>query len=117
MLDYLQMKVLPALVTAFKRSRSSRLNLRFLAQIFMLLVSLVVVFAVFFHYLMEWEGQHHSWWTAFYWTIVTMSTLGYGDVTFASDAGRVFTVIVLFTGVIMLLVVFPFTFIEALYMP
>ncbi|MBN2081569.1 NAD-binding protein [bacterium] len=111
------MKVLPALVTAFKGSRSSRLNLRFLAQIFLLLVSLIVVFSIAFHYLMEWEGQHHSWWTGFYWTIVTMSTLGYGDVTFHSDAGRVFTILVVFTGVVMLLVVFPFTFIEALYMP
>ena len=41
-----------------------------------------------------------------------MSPLGFGDITFASDLGRIFSSIVLLSGIVMLLVVFPFTFIE-----
>lgn len=111
------MKVLPALVSAFRRSRSSRINLRLLIQTGAILVGMVIVFSAIFQYLMYAEDQQHSWTTAFYWTIVTMSTLGYGDITFTSDIGREFTMIVLLGGVIMVLVVFPFTFIESLYLP
>jgi Trk K+ transport system NAD-binding subunit len=46
-----------------------------------------------------------------------MSTLGFGDITFHSDIGRVFSVIVLVTGVMFLLIVLPFTFIEFFYAP
>lgn len=111
------MKVLPALVTAFGRSRRSRYNLRLLLQVGGLLMILVIAFSVIFQLLMAVEGREYTWLAAFYWTIETMTTLGYGDITFSSDLGRVYTIIVLLTGVLMLLVVFPFTFIEALYVP
>ena len=32
-----------------------------------------------------------------YWVLVTMSTLGFGDITFKSDIGRLFSVVVLVT--------------------
>ncbi len=111
------MKALPALVSAFQRSRSSRINLRLLIKTGALLLGLVVVFSVVFQILMHAEGQQHSWVTAFYWTVVTMSTLGVGDILFVSDLGRAFTALVLATGVVMVFVVFPFTFIEAFYLP
>lgn len=117
MLDYSRMKVLPALVSAFRRRRTSRYNLRLLTQIGAVLLAVIVAFSVVFKYLMALEGQQHSWLTAFYWTIVTMSTLGIGDVTFTTDLGREFTLLVVVTGVVLLLVVFPFTFIEAFYAP
>lgn len=53
----------------------------------------------------------------FYWVLTTMSTLGYGDITFGGDAGRVFSMIVMFTGVIYLFIVLPFFFMEFLYKP
>ena len=60
------MKVLPALVSAFRRNRSSRANLRLLLQIAAVLVVLIIVYSAIFHYLMINEGQDHSWMTAFY---------------------------------------------------
>ncbi len=46
-----------------------------------------------------------------------MSTLGFGDITFTSDLGRIFSIIVLLSGVILLLVLLPFTFIQFFYAP
>jgi Trk K+ transport system NAD-binding subunit len=46
-----------------------------------------------------------------------MTTLGFGDITFKTDLGRIFSVIVMLSGVFMLLVMLPFTFIEFLYAP
>jgi len=63
------------------------------------------------------EGATHSWLTGVYWTLQTMSTLGYGDVVFTSDAGRMFSMIVLVTGMIFLFVLLPFTLIQLLYAP
>ena len=34
------------------------------------------------------EHEQHSWITGFYWTLVVMTTLGFGDITFTSDIGR-----------------------------
>jgi voltage-gated potassium channel len=46
-----------------------------------------------------------------------MTTLGYGDITFQSDLGRAFSMLVLGSGVLFLLVVLPFTFIQFFYAP
>ncbi len=87
--------------------------LRFLAG----LAALITLYSIVFHFIMAWEGRQHSWITGFYWTLTVMSTLGFGDITFASDLGRIFSSIVLLSGIVMLLVVFPFTFIEFFYAP
>ncbi len=70
-----------------------------------------------FHFIMEYEGQYHSWITGFYWTLTVMSTLGFGDITFTSDLGRAFSVIVLISGMLSLLILLPFTFIQFFYAP
>jgi voltage-gated potassium channel len=44
---------------------------------------------------MAWEGRSYSWVTGFYWTLTVMSTLGFGDITFHSDLGRLFSMVVL----------------------
>jgi len=62
---------------------------------------------------MELEGEYYTWVTGFYWTLTVMSTLGFGDITFTSDLGRIFSIIVLLSGVIFLLVLLPFTFIQS----
>src|SRR5690606_23105550 len=46
-----------------------------------------------------------------------MSTLGFGDITFTSDLGRAFSIVVLLSGMIFLLILLPFTFIEFFYAP
>lgn len=66
---------------------------------------------------MIYEGQEHSWVTGFYWTLSTMSTLGYGDISFVTDAGRLFSILVLLSGIIFMLVILPFAFIELFYEP
>jgi Trk K+ transport system NAD-binding subunit len=46
-----------------------------------------------------------------------MTTLGFGDITFQSDPGRVFSIVVLLSGVVLLLIVLPFAFIRFFYAP
>lgn len=78
---------------------------------------MITIYGVIFHWIMEMEGQKHSWMTGFYWTLVTMSTLGFGDITFTSDLGRFFSMVVLGSGIVVLLIMLPFTFIEFFYAP
>ncbi len=85
---------------------------------FALLLGLVIVFfSAIFHVLMAREGQQHDWFTGVYWTLTTMSTLGYGDIVFRSQLGQIFSTVVLVTGVIMLLIVLPFAFVRFFYAP
>lgn len=81
------------------------------------LAVLVSIYSVLFHYIMAWEGREFSWITGFYWTLTVMSTLGFGDITFHSDLGRFFSILVLLSGVVFLLIVLPFTFIQFFYAP
>lgn len=111
------MKFLPAQFAYLLQGRSTRRNLRTLARFLAFLAVMIVVYSVAFHYLMAAEGQQHSWITGFYWTLTVMSTLGFGDITFQSDIGRAFSLLVLLSGVIFLLVVLPFTFIQFFYAP
>ncbi|MCG8468300.1 MAG: NAD-binding protein [Gemmatimonadetes bacterium] len=98
-------------------SGRGRRNTRVLARFFVVLLVLITVYSVCFHLLMLREGQDHTWLTGFYWTLTVMSTLGFGDITFHTDLGRVFSMVVLMSGMIFLLVLLPFTFIEFFYEP
>ena len=111
------MKYLPAQYAAFLQSQHARKNVRALLKLILLLVVLVVVFSIIFHLLKVAEGEEYSWLTGLYWTLTVMSTLGFGDITFQSDAGRAFSIVVLLSGVIFLLVLLPFTFIQFFYAP
>ncbi|RXJ51493.1 potassium channel family protein [Gelidibacter gilvus] len=93
--------------------RNSKLLLKYLA----LLGVVIVIYSVLFHFIMASEDQNHSWITGFYWTLTVMSTLGFGDITFASDLGRFFSIIVLLSGIFMLMIVLPFAFIRHFYIP
>jgi len=55
--------------------------------------------------------------TGVYWTLVDMTTLGFGDITSTSDMGRLFSIVVLLSGVVFLLVMLPFLFIRLFYAP
>ncbi len=94
-----------------------RQNLRALTMSMAFLAVVIVVFTIVFHFLMAYEGQRHSWLTGIYWTLSVMSTLGFGDITFTSDLGRAFTILVLMSGIMLLLIVLPFNFIRFFYAP
>ena len=111
------MKFFSSQITYFIANRNTKTNIAKLLKFVGILVALITVYGVLFHLIMELEGQKHSWMTGFYWTLVTMSTLGFGDITFTSDLGRFFSMIVLGSGVIVLLIMLPFTFIEFFYSP
>jgi len=114
------LKSLPAQITAITaavRPSDGRKNIRFLFLFLAVLIVLVVLFTAGFHAIMVYEGQSYSWVSGLYWVMVTMSTLGFGDITFKSDLGRLFSVVVLLSGMLLLLVLLPFTFIEFFYSP
>lgn len=111
------MKLLTTQVMLFLQNKPDRRNFITLIRFFIVLAILVISFSVIFHLLMAQEGQKHTWLTGIYWTLTVMSTLGFGDITFDSDIGRFFSVIVLLTGMLFLLILFPFTFINFFYSP
>jgi voltage-gated potassium channel len=110
-------KLIASLVSAHLARGQQRANRRVLLGLVGILAIIVAAFSGIFHLLMAQEGQVHSWVTGFYWTIVTMSTLGFGDVTFSSDLGRLFSVLVVITGTVFMLMILPFTFIQFFYAP
>lgn len=111
------MKFLTSELMVLLKNKPDRRNLRLLFNFLLVLLGLIIFFTVIFHVLMIREGQKFSWLTGFYWTLTVMSTLGFGDITFHSDLGRLFSIIVLLSGMLFLLVLFPFTFINFFYSP
>lgn len=111
------MKFLSAVLTTIVSSKTTKANIGLVFKYLIFITILMTLYSILFHYLMAAEGQKHSWVTGFYWTIVTMSTLGFGDITFASDLGRLFSIVVLLSGVVLLLVLLPFVFIKFFFAP
>lgn len=68
------------------------------------LVLLMILYGTLFLVLMSYEGQRENAdpITAIYWIISTMTTLGYGDVVFRSQAGHIFSVLVALSGLAIL---------------
>ncbi len=111
------MKSFTSLFLHYLGHRASRRNLRVLGQLLLVLVIMVAVYSVAFHYLMAWEGREYSWITGVYWTLTVMSTLGFGDITFHTDLGLLFSILVLLSGLVFMLILLPFTFIQFFYAP
>jgi len=111
------MKYFPSLFLHYLRKRATQRNLRVLLQFVATLIAMVTVYSVLFHYLMAWEGREYSWITGVYWTLTVMSTLGFGDITFHTDLGLLFSIIVLLSGMVFMLTLLPFTFIQFFYAP
>ncbi len=58
------------------------------------MVSLLVTGTVVYHYIEDW-----SWTTSFYFTVCTVTTVGYGDVVPTSESSRLFTAFFALAGV------------------
>ncbi|HBI16428.1 MAG TPA: potassium transporter TrkA [Desulfobulbaceae bacterium] len=111
------MKFMPSQLSFFLVNKKAVRNLRLLSRFFLILGVFIIAYSILFHVLMLYEGNDYSWLTGVYWTLTVMSTLGFGDITFASDLGRFFSIVVLLTGIVYLLVMMPFTFIRFFYAP
>ena len=111
------MKFLSSQLSYFFANRRTRTNVRKLLKFVGVLFMMYVTYSILFHFIADYEGVEHSWLTGFYWTLVTMSTVGFGDIVFTTDIGRFFSMVVLFSGVLFLLILLPFTFIEFFYAP
>lgn len=107
------MKFVSSQLAYFLSEREQRQNVRALVRYVILLLLIMASYTVLFHLIMiHVEDQRHSWLSGFYWVVVTMSTLGFGDITFRTDIGRLFSTIVLLSGIVLLLVMLPFIFIR-----
>ncbi|MEX0705396.1 MAG: potassium channel family protein, partial [Nitriliruptoraceae bacterium] len=91
--------------------------LRAALRLTVVLVVAVALFSAGFLAVMATEGREYTWLSAVYWTLVTMSTLGFGDIVFASDLGRIYSLVVLLSGALLILVLLPFSFIQLVYLP
>jgi Trk K+ transport system NAD-binding subunit len=108
---------MPSQLSYFLGLEQVKRNLRALAEFLAVIALAIVIYSTVFHFIMEHEGRHYSWVTGLYWTLTVMSTLGFGDITFTSDLGRMFSMVVLLSGIVFLLIMLPFTFIRFFYAP
>lgn len=73
-----------------------------LLQIGAAVIVLSLVFAGLFAYF---EGL--DFFTAFYWAVITMATIGYGDITPQTEAGRIVAMVAAVAGISTLRPSFP----------
>ena len=112
------MRVLPQQIVQFLLRQNTRQGMSMILRFFLLLFLLVLFYACLFHFFMWLEGRHdYSWITGFYWAVTVMTTLGFGDITFNSDAGRLFSIVVLLSGILLFLTMLPFMFTQYIYAP
>ena len=102
----------------FFAKRRTKTNIKKLIKFIGFLFLIYATYALLFHVVVWYEGSDsYSFITGFYWALTTMSTLGYGDIVFSTDVGKLFSMVVMFSGILFLLVLLPFTFIEFFYAP
>ncbi len=119
------MKFLPSAIFAINNSgSSSRQNVRQLLKLVLIVLAFILSSSVVFHWIAEYENMAKDnydskiqWYDGFYWTMVTMSTLGYGDITFSSALGKFYSLGVMLFGMLSMFIILPFAFIRFAYEP
>ncbi|MDP6794850.1 MAG: NAD-binding protein [Verrucomicrobiota bacterium] len=119
------MKFLPTALFALTNGKSSGWrNVRQLISLVLLVLVFILISSVVFHWIASHEGMVSDnnsndikWYDGFYWTMVTMSTLGYGDITFSSPLGKFYSLGVMLFGMLSMFVILPFAFIRFAYEP
>ncbi|MBT4099961.1 MAG: potassium channel protein [Gemmatimonadetes bacterium] len=111
------MRFFTSFLAMFMGDRPKRRNFLLLVRFLLVFALLIALYSVLFHTLMLYEGQEFTWFTGVYWTLTVMSTLGFGDITFHTDLGRVFSTVVLLSGTLFMLILLPFTFLQFFWTP
>ena len=60
----------------------------------MLVIIILIIGTIFYRNI-----EHWSWINSLYFSVITLSTVGYGDITPITDVGKIFTIIYIFTGI------------------
>lgn len=105
------------LIAFFLEHRGRRRGIVRLLWVLSAFAVIVILYSLLFHRLMLYEGQEHPWFTGVYWTLMTMSTTGFGDIHFNTVLGHLFTTAVLLSGTIFMLILLPLTFLQFFWMP
>ncbi len=69
-------------------------------------IAILIIGTVTYHYLEDW-----SWLDAFYFSFITLTTIGFGDFAPKTDYGKIFTIIYITIGVGIIL-----AFVNTLYL-
>ena len=112
---------------AHLRTAEGRRSLVLFRNFFLVLTAIVLVNCLLFMTVMDREqgllpeGRNHTLnndiLTAIYWVLITMSSVGYGDITFETHVGQILSLAVMGSGVIYLFILLPFSFMEFFYKP
>ncbi len=79
-----------------------RLSKSIVAYIFIFSFLVLFYSVVFMNLMRIYEHRDFDLITAIYWVIVSMTTVGYGDIIFTSTAGHLFSILVTLSGVFMI---------------
>lgn len=69
-------------------------ELRYYDKIVGISVFFIAFGTVFYHYV-----EHLKWLDSLYFTVVTLATVGYGDIVPKTDAGKLFTIFYILIGI------------------
>jgi Trk K+ transport system NAD-binding subunit len=119
------MKILPTTLFTLTNGKSSGWrNVRQLISLVLIVLAFILISSVAFHWIAGYENMVTDnnnnaieWYDGFYWTMVTMSTLGYGDITFSLPLGKFYSLVVMLFGMFSMFVILPFAFIRFAYEP
>jgi|GEM_PF-6966880 len=101
------MKLFLIQIFFFVRNRKARKNISLLIKFLAFLATIVTIYSAFFHSLMLSEGRNSSLITCLWRILTDISILSFGNITFSTDIGLLFTLLILLSGIILLLIMPP----------